>query len=115
MSDEYAPLPRVHPVMAAMAGGALWGAMGYAVLWGLSPIVVGRAFVVSAIGTILFLPVRLVLWVLRWVEGLVGRPFEFAHSNWWIGALAAVVGAGIGIALTLTARTAFRRLRPTPD
>ncbi|HEX6207001.1 MAG TPA: hypothetical protein VF058_01450 [Actinomycetota bacterium] len=115
MSDEYAPLPPVHPVLAAMAGGALWGAMGYAILWGLSPIVVQRRFVVSAIGTIAFLPVRLVLWTLRWIESIEGRPFEFAHSSWWIGALAAVVGAGIGIALALTARTAIRRLRPTRD
>lgn len=113
MSEEYAPLPRVHPVMAAMAGGAFWGAMGYAVLWGLSPIVVSRAFVLSVFGTALFLPVRLVLWALRWVEGIVGRPFEFAHSNWWIGVAAALVGAAIGTVLALASRVLVRRLRGT--
>lgn len=111
MSEEYAPLPRVHPVMAAMAGGALWGAMGYAILWGLSPIVVERRFVVSLVGTVVFLPVRLVLWALRGIEGLAGRPFEFAHSNWWIGAAAAVVGAGFGVGATMALRALVRRLR----
>lgn len=113
MSEEYAPLPRVHPVLAAIAGGALWGAMGYAVLWGLSPIVVQRRFVVSVLGTMVFLPVRLVLWGLRWIEAALGRPFEFAHSSWWIGAIAAALGAVIGVTLVISGRGLIRGLRRT--
>lgn len=111
MSEEYPSIPRVHPVMAAMAAGALWGALGYAVLWGLSPIVVGRRFVASLLGTVVFLPVRLVLWALRAAESLAGRPFELADTNWWIGVTAAVVGAVIAVAATIAARALIRRRR----
>lgn len=111
MSEEYPPIPRVHPVMAAMATGALWGALGYAVLWGLSPIVVGRRFVVSLLGTLVFLPVRLVLWGIRAVEAAAGRSFELADSTWWIGVTAALVGAVIAAAAALALRPVVRRLR----
>lgn len=111
MSEEYPPIPRVHPIMAAIAAGALWGALGYAVLWGLSPIVVGRRFVVSVVGTLLFLPVRLVLWGIRALEAAAGRPFELADTNWWIGAAAAVIGALIAMAAALALRPVVRRLR----
>jgi len=111
MSEEYPPLPRVHPIMAAIAAGALWGALGYAVLWGLSPIVVGRRFVVSLVGTVLFLPVRLVLWGIRAVEAAAGRPFELADTSWWIGATAALVGAVMAVGAALVVRALVRRLR----
>ncbi|HUG88679.1 MAG TPA: hypothetical protein VMP42_07920 [Actinomycetota bacterium] len=111
MSEEYPPIPRVHPIMAAIAAGALWGALGYAVLWGLSPIVVGRRFVVSVVGTLLFLPVRLVLWGIRALEAAAGRPFELADTNWWIGAAAVLLGAVIAVGATLAVRALARRLR----
>lgn len=110
-SEEYPPLPRVHPIMAAMAAGALWGGLGYAVLWGWSPIVASRRFVVSVIGIVVFLPVRLVLWGLRAAEAIAGHPFEFAHSNWWIGVAAAAAGAATAVLATAAVRAALRRAR----
>lgn len=98
---------------AGLAGlaGALWGLGGYAALWGLTPVVVHRSFVVSAAGTAALLPVRLVLWGIRGVEGLVGRPFELASRTEWIGLLAAAVGAALATSTFVLARGTMRRLR----
>lgn len=97
-------LPRFPPLLVASSLGALWGAAGYAVLWGHTPLTVSRAFVLSALGTALLLPVRLVLGSIRLAEGVLGRSFTFADANWWIGALAAVVGAAVAGSLLLAAR-----------
>lgn len=96
----------------AGAAGAVWGLAGYAVLWGHTPLTVHRSFVVSAVGTVTLLPVRIVLWGIRVVEErLMGRPFSVASRNEWIGVVAAVVGAGM-VALTWTvARAGVRRVR----
>jgi hypothetical protein len=86
---------RIPPLGVASAGGALWGVAGYLVLWGHTPFFPDRNFVVSPLGTFLLLPVRLVLWSIRLVEGIAGRNFEFAGNNWWIGVVAGLVGAAI--------------------
>jgi hypothetical protein len=93
------------PLLAAGIAGALWGLAGYAVLWGYTPIVVHRTFVVSVVGTVVLLPVRLVLWGIRFVEeNLAGRSFDFSANNGWIGALAAAVGAAIAVGAFLLVR-----------
>jgi hypothetical protein len=95
-------------VVAALVG-ACWGLAGYAVLWGHTPLVVHRPFVVSIAGTVLLLPVRLVLWGIRLAEEHVaGRPFDFSRNDAWIGAVAAVIGAAITLVAFLAARGAWR-------
>ena len=115
MADEFRedlrPLPRVPAIVVASTAGALWGAVGYAVLWGLTPLSVSRSFVLSSVGTAALLPVRLVLGSIRLAEGLFDRSFQFADSNWWIGALAAVVGGVIAAGVILLARLAVRVVR----
>jgi hypothetical protein len=92
--------------------GAVWGAFGYALLWGHLPVVTNRRFVVSPLGTLVLLPVRAVLRTIRFVEDhVVGRPLELAESNWWIGLLAAALGAAIAAAALVLARLAVRRVR----
>jgi hypothetical protein len=98
------------PAVAAIVG-ALWGLAGYAVLWGHTPLVVHRTFVVSVPGTLLLLPVRIVLWGIRSVESLAGGPFDFSRNNGWIGLLSAAVGATIVVLGYLIARTTVRAVR----
>jgi hypothetical protein len=101
---------RHRPVMVAAGLGAAWGLAGYALLWGHAPIVVHRPFVVSTVGTVLLLPIRLVLWAIRLVEEhLAGGPFDFSANNAWIGALAAAVGAVVVVAGFLMIRAVSRR------
>jgi hypothetical protein len=106
-----APLPR----LGIAAGlGAAWGVLGYALLWGLTPIVVHRAFVITPWGTVLLLPARTVLAGIRLVEErVVGRPFELSESHGWIALAAAAVGAAVAVVAFLAARGAARRLRRT--
>jgi hypothetical protein len=101
---------RHRPLILAAALGAAWGLAGYAVLWGHTPIVVHRPFVVSTGGTVLLLPVRLVLWAIRLVEdNLADGPFDFSRNDGWIGALAAAVGAILAAGVFLLLRTVSRR------
>ena len=79
-------------------------------LWGFTPLVVQRAFVVSPIGTLLLLPARSVLWLIHRAESLAGRSFEFSDNHWWIGLAAGLVGAGIVTILALLVRLASRAL-----
>jgi hypothetical protein len=114
MTDESRPPGQPRPSVLSLAAGvgALWGALGYALLWGHTPIVLTRRFVVSAIGTALLLPVRLVLWSIRLVEDhVVGRPFDFSRNNGWIGLLAAVVGTILAASAYLIVRWTRRWLR----
>lgn len=96
--------------MRGAAGlGALWGLFGYAVLWGHTPLTVHRPFVLSVLGTILLLPVRLVLLGIRLVEERVaGHPFDFSANHAWIGALAGVVGAAIAVVVVVAVRVTAR-------
>lgn len=100
------------PVLAAAILGAAWGLAGYAALWGHTPIVVQRPFVVSAGGTILLAPIRLVLWGIRLAEeNLAGGPFEFSDNNAWIGALAGLVGALLAAGAFVLGRVMIRLVR----
>jgi hypothetical protein len=93
LRDEY---PRTSGLAGSAAAGALWGFLGYTVLWQGVPFGVNRRFVESVIGTLVLLPVRTVLWGVHLGERMAGRPFDFADDNWWIGVAAALVGGAIG-------------------
>jgi hypothetical protein len=91
--------------------GAVWGLGGYALLWGHTPLVVHRPFVESLGGTLILLPVRVVLWLIHALERAAGSPFDFSSNNWWIGGSAAVVGAGVVVVATWAVRGSARALR----
>jgi hypothetical protein len=96
----------------AAAMGAAWGLLGYALLWGLTPVFVHRTFVVSPVGTLALLPVRTVLAGVRIVEErVVGRSFQLAENNGWIGLLSAAVGAGVAALAFVGIRAVFRLVR----
>jgi hypothetical protein len=98
--------------LAASAGaGALWGFLGYTVLWQGVPFGVNRRFVESVIGTLVLLPVRTVLWGVHLGERMAGRPFDFADDNWWIGLAAALVGGAIAVLAFIVIRSGVRALR----
>ncbi len=80
-------------------------------LWGHTSIVVHRSFVVSPVGTLILLPVRLVLWGIRALERAAGGPFEFSSNNWWIGLAAGLVGAAIATLAVVLVRLALRAFR----
>jgi hypothetical protein len=95
--------------------GAAWGLVGYALLWGHTSVVVHRSFVVSPLGTLALLPVRLVLWAIHGVERLAGAPFDFSQNNAWIGALSGLAGAVLAIVAFVIVRGAVRLARsPAP-
>jgi energy-converting hydrogenase Eha subunit A len=104
---------RRRPLLISAVVGGAWGLAGYAVLWGHTPIVIHRPFVVSGVGTALLFPVRVVLWGIRVVEEEVaGAPFDFSRNDAWIGATAGLVGAVLLVAGFLVVRAISRRLRP---
>ncbi|HEX9694226.1 MAG TPA: hypothetical protein VGA74_04395 [Actinomycetota bacterium] len=108
LQDEY---PRASG-LAAMAGvGAVWGFLGYTVLWQGVPFAVNRRFVESVVGTLVLLPVRTVLWGVHIGERFAGRSFDFADENWWIGVAAALTGGAIVVLAFVVVRTAARALR----
>ncbi len=106
LRDEYPPRATA---AWALGFGALWGALGYSVLWEGTPFQVDRAFVDSIPGTLLLLPVRLVLWTIRWTELLMDRTFALADNHLWIGVAASVVGALASVTVLLGARALRRR------
>jgi hypothetical protein len=90
--------------------GGLWGLACYVVLWGYTPVVIHRSFVVGIVGTVLLLPVRLVLWGIRFVEERVaGHTFDFSANHGWIGVASAAVGAAIVLAAIWIGRSLVRR------
>jgi hypothetical protein len=100
---------RGRPLWVAALAGAVWGFAGYAVLWGETPIVVHRPFVVSLPGTLLLAPIRIVLVGIRLVEERVAdRSFDFSSNHTWIGALAVLTGAALALGLYVVARAAWR-------
>lgn len=108
LQDEY---PRASG-LAAMAGvGAVWGFLGYTVLWQGVPFGVNRRFVESVVGTLVLFPVRTVLWGIHIGERFAGRSFDFADDNWWIGVAAALIGGTIVVLAFVAVRTAARALR----
>ncbi len=111
-ATDLAPSGGVRGWSVAAGIGALWGLGGYALLWGLTPVVVHRTFVVGLPGTLLLLPIRAVLLSIRLIEQrLVGHPFDFSRNHAWIGVLAAAAGAAIAVLTFLLARAVVRRLR----
>jgi hypothetical protein len=108
LRDEY---PRVSGLAASAATGALWGFLGYTVLWQGVPFGVNRRFVESVAGTLVLLPVRTVLWGVHLGERMAGRPFDFADDNWWIGLAAALVGGAIAVLAFIVIRSGVRALR----
>jgi hypothetical protein len=99
------------PILVAGALGAAWGFAGYVLLWGYTPIVIQRPFVLSAIGTVLLLPVRIVLWAIHGLERAAEHSFDFSANNWWIGVAAAAVGAILWGSAILIVRAVARRRR----
>lgn len=112
MTGPGLPVRRVGAVPLAAAAGTAWGLGGYLVLWGHTPLVVHRPFVVSGLGTLVLFPVRTVLWGIRIVEErIVGRSFDFSGSSEWIGAVSGAVGAAVLVLFALAVRAATRRVR----
>ncbi|MGH2637102.1 MAG: hypothetical protein ACRDHU_13290 [Actinomycetota bacterium] len=104
--------PRPSPLGIACTIGAVWGLLGYSILWEGIPFLVQRPFVQSVTGTLVLLPIRTVLWAIHASEGLAGRSFDFSRNHWWIAVLAGLVGAATGAAVWWGARSVLRRLRP---
>jgi hypothetical protein len=99
-------------VWVAASLGAGWGLAGYALLWGFTPIVIHRSFVVGFLGTLSLLPVRTVLTSIRLVEEhVVGRPFQLADAHGWIGLASAAIGAAMAAVGFLAVRGVIRRAR----
>lgn len=118
--DAVSPRPRrggiPAPVLTLAALGALWGAGGYAVLWGYTSLVVTRRFVESAAGLATLLPVRVLLSLINLIEDRVVRhPFAFAGNNEWIGIAAAVLGAILVGLPAFLATVLLARARERPD
>lgn len=95
----------------AAVAGAIWGLSGYALLWGHTPVVIHRAFVESVPGTVLLLPIRVVLWAIHGLERASGGPFVFSDNSWWIGAASGVVGAATIVVLVWVVVWAVRSAR----
>lgn len=106
LRDEY---PRLSGVGVAVGAGGLWGVLCYSVLWEGRPFAVDRAFVESALGTLVLLPARIVLWTIRWIELLTDRTFDFSRNHLWIGLVTSAVGALMTLLAFLAARLAWRR------
>ncbi|HZD79500.1 MAG TPA: hypothetical protein VE646_05630 [Actinomycetota bacterium] len=104
-------VPRAGALGTATALGGLWGLLGYTVLWDGTPFATDRRFVESVLGTMALLPIRLVLWGIRAFELLTGRTYNFPDSNWWIGAVAGLLGALIVAGGVLAIRTTARWVR----
>ena len=87
----------------------MWGLLGYAVLWQGVPFTVDRPFVESFEGTLVLLPVRLVLWAIRWAEKVAGHPFAFSDSaSKWIALAASLAGALVALGAFVLVRGVIR-------
>jgi hypothetical protein len=103
--------PRLSLLGVAAGLGALWGLLGYSILWDGVPVTVDRPFVQSVGGTLLLLPVRAVLWGIHLAEDVAGRSFDLSRTHWWIALAAAAIGAAILFAGATTARGIARGRR----
>jgi hypothetical protein len=100
--------PRLSAGGVALGIGAVWGLLGYSVLWEGVPFAVQRPFVQSVLGTLALLPVRTVLWLIHRAELIADRTFDLSQNHWWIGALAGAIGAGIAVSVAWAGRAALR-------
>jgi hypothetical protein len=105
LEDEH---PRLSVLGVVASLGALWGLVGYAVLWEGVPVTVQRPFVESVPGTVALLPVKSVLWGIRLAETLEHRTFELSDNHWWIAVVAGLVGTAIAVVVGLALRAAVR-------
>lgn len=101
--------PVASGVAVAAGLGGFWGLVGYTILWEGAPIAVDRAFTASAAGTLLLLPVRLVIWAIELAESAAGRSFDLSRTHQWIAFAASVLGAGMAVAALIGARALLRR------
>jgi hypothetical protein len=103
--------PRVTALGAITGLGAGWGLLGYSVLWEGTPFQVQRPFVTSVIGTLVLLPVRVVIWGIHLAEVMAGRSFDLSQNHWWIALAASTLGAGALAGVYGLARWVRRRLQ----
>lgn len=108
LRDEYPP---VSGIGIAVGVGGLWGVLCYSILWEGTPAEVDRRFVESALGTLVLLPARLVLWAIRWIELLLDRTFDFSSNHLWIAVATSAVGAALALIAFLILRAVARRVR----
>jgi hypothetical protein len=102
--------PPRHGVLASIGGlGALWGLVSYSILWEATPVQVGRGFVQSALGTLVLLPSRVVIWAISVAEAAAGRSFDLSANFQWIAPTASLVGAAITFGVALGIRGGIRR------
>ncbi|MEX2275911.1 MAG: hypothetical protein WEA10_10170 [Actinomycetota bacterium] len=102
--------PRPSGVLAAAVGlGGFWGLVSYTILWEGQPVQVNRPFVESIAGTLLLLPARIVIWGVLLAEEIAGRTFDLSSNNLWIGLVASMLSAAIGLGVLLLGRGATRR------
>jgi hypothetical protein len=104
------PDPPRQGMLASIGGlGALWGLVSYSILWEATPVQVGRGFVQSALGTLVLLPSRVVIWAISVAEAAAGRSFDLSANFQWIAPTASLVGAAITFGVALGIRGGIRR------
>ena len=103
--------PRVSVLGVAASVGAVWGLLGYSILWEGVPVTVQRPFVESVVGTLALLPVRAVLWAIHLAETLEHRTFDLSQNHAWIALVAGAIGTAICLALATVMRSVTRRAR----
>lgn len=102
MDDGKAPFttPRRRVRLSSAAGvGACWGLACYGVLWEGVPVVVGRPFVESAVGTLVLLPARLLLAAIHLGESLTGTTLMLGDDHAWLAVAVSVIGAAIAVGI----------------
>lgn len=89
---------RVRIRASSVAGiGAFWGLGCYGVLWEGVPVVVGRPFVESIVGTLVLLPARALLAAIHLGESLSGRTLLLGDDHAWLAPPVALIGAAIAL------------------
>jgi hypothetical protein len=105
--------PALPPTLVAAGAGAVWGVVAFQIMWGYTSIVVTRPFVNSLPGLIAFLPVRLVLFGIRFAEvHVAGHPFDFSRNHAWIGLVSAAAGALLLWSVAALVKVILGRRRP---
>lgn len=95
----------------AAAAGSIWGLATYGVLWEGTPVEATRPFVESAVGTLVLLPSRIVIWAILGAESALGRTFDLSTNYSWIAPASALVGALLAAGIFTIAWRAARLTR----